>query len=100
MTIVAAEPGITQHRLYEKTGIDPGSMVAVIDELEGMGLAERRPHPEDRRAHTIFLTDPGRETLARARTRAAELQRELFSALTAEERRTLHTLLRKLAGSP
>jgi MarR family transcriptional regulator, lower aerobic nicotinate degradation pathway regulator len=100
MTIVAARPGITQQQLYEKTAIDPSSMVAVIDELESMGLAERQPHPDDRRAHTIFLTDLGQTALKRARLRAAELQRDFFAALTAEELRTLHTLLRKLAESP
>src|ERR1700719_784158 len=98
MTMVAAQPGMTQQQLHEKTGIDPSSMVAVIDELEAMGLAERRPHPDDRRVHAIFLTDRGQETLERVRALAATLQRDFFQALSVEERRTLHTLLRKLAG--
>jgi DNA-binding MarR family transcriptional regulator len=74
-------------------------MVAVIDELEAMGLAERRPDPEDRRVRTIFLTPLGEEKLERVRALAAQLQREFFQPLSAEERRTLHGLLRKLAGS-
>ena len=100
MTVVAAQPGMTQHQLHEKTGIDPSSMVAVIDELERIGLAERRAHPADRRARTIYLTEAGLEKLERAKRIAAELQRELFEPLSAEERRTLHALLRKLAGDP
>jgi DNA-binding MarR family transcriptional regulator len=99
MTMVAAQPGMSQQQLHEKTAIDPSSMVAVIDELEERGLAERRPDPSDRRARTIFLTDLGQESLARVRVLAAGLQREFFAALTADERRTLHALLRKLAGS-
>ena len=99
MTMVAAQPGMSQQQLHEKTAIDPSSMVAVIDELEGRGLAERRPHPEDRRTRAIFLTEQGEQTLARIRKLAAGLQREFFGALTAEERDTLHALLRKLAGS-
>jgi MarR family transcriptional regulator, lower aerobic nicotinate degradation pathway regulator len=99
MTMVAAHPGMSQKELHGKTAIDPSSMVAVIDELQAMGLAERRPHPEDRRVHAIFLTDRGQQTLERVRTLAATLQRELFQALTADERRTLHALLRKLAGA-
>ena len=99
MTMVAAQPGMSQQQLHEKTAIDPSSMVAVIDELEAAGLAERRPDPEDRRARTIFLTDRGEQTLRRVRALAGELQREFFAALTAEELRTLHALLRKLAGS-
>jgi MarR family transcriptional regulator, lower aerobic nicotinate degradation pathway regulator len=99
MTMVAAQPGMSQQQLHEKTAIDPSSMVAVIDELEARGLAERRPHPADRRTRQIFLTDDGQEALTRVRVLAAELQREFFGALTAEERKTLHRLLKKLAGS-
>ncbi len=97
MNILEANPGITQQQLSERTAIDASSMVAVIDELEAKGLAERRPHPEDRRARAIYLTPEATSTLKRLRGRAAELQRELFGALSAEERKTLHSLLRKLA---
>jgi DNA-binding MarR family transcriptional regulator len=99
MTMVAAHPGMSQQQLHEKTGIDPSSMVAVIDELQERGLAERRPDPQDRRARQVFLTEQGLATLERIRGLAANLQREFFGALTAEERKTLHALLRKLAGS-
>jgi DNA-binding MarR family transcriptional regulator len=99
MMVLAAHPGITQQQLHEKTAIDPSSMVAVIDELEARGLAERRLHPADRRARQVFLTESGEQTLQRIRTLAGDLQREFFAALTGEERKTLHALLRKLAGS-
>lgn len=99
MTMVAAHPGMSQQQLHEKTAVDPSSMVAVIDELEAKGMAERRPDPEDRRARAIYLTAQGQQTLERARVLAAGLQREFFGALSAEERQTLHALLRKLAGS-
>lgn len=98
MTMLAAHPGMSQHQLHEKTAIDPSSMVAVIDELEERGLAERRPDPADRRARQVFLTEQGKATLERIRGLAAGLQREFFGALSAQERKTLHALLRKLAG--
>ena len=97
MNIIAAQPGITQHRLHELTRIDSSSMVATIDELERMGLAERRPHPDDRRARAIYMTEQGTRTLEQVRALAAELQKELFGALSEQEMRTLHELLRKLA---
>jgi DNA-binding MarR family transcriptional regulator len=99
MTIVAAQPGLTQQQLHEKTAIDASSMVAVIDELEAKGLAERRPYPGDRRARMVFVTELGEQTLARVRALAGELQLDLLKNLSAEERRTLVQLLRKLAGS-
>ncbi|HWG09565.1 MAG TPA: MarR family winged helix-turn-helix transcriptional regulator [Solirubrobacteraceae bacterium] len=98
MTMLAAHPGMSQQQLHEKTAIDPSSMVAVIDELEARGLAERCPDPADRRARRVFLTEQGQATLKRVRALAAGLQREFFGALTPEERKTLHALLRKLAG--
>ena len=97
MTMVAAQPGMTQQQLHEKTGIDPSSMVSVIDELEAIGLAERRPHPGDRRARSIFITELGEQTLKRVGKLVGELQRELFAPLTEDEGQTLHALLRKLA---
>ena len=36
-------------------GIDPSTMVALIDELERTGLAKRRPHPKDRRAREVAI---------------------------------------------
>lgn len=98
MTMLAAHPGMSQHQLHEKTAIDPSSMVAVIDELEARGLAERRADPADRRARQVFLTAEGERALERIRALAAGLQRDFFGSLTAEERKTLHALLRKLAG--
>lgn len=98
MTIIAAHPGVSQQGLRELTGIDASSMVGVIDELELFGLAERRAHPSDRRTRAIFLTDRGTETLTRLRLLAGALQRELFSALSESERKTLHRLLQKVAA--
>jgi DNA-binding MarR family transcriptional regulator len=99
MNIVAQEPGITQHGLHAKAGIDPSSMVSIIDELERRGLAERRAHPDDRRARAIHLTPAGQDTLQELRKLAGKLQSEFFAALTAEEQRTLGDLLRKLAAA-
>ena len=99
MTVVAAHPGMTQQQLHERTAIDASSMVAVLDELEAKGLAERRPYPGDRRARTVFLTPLGERTLGRVQALAGELQGELFKALSPDERDTLVILLRKLAGS-
>ena len=93
-----AEQGfMTQQQLGRSIAIHPSTMVATIDALEAAGLVRRGPHPSDRRAHAVSLTDVGRETLQRARRLAGESQRELMSPLTAEEQATLHQLLLKLA---
>src|SRR5438046_9978863 len=49
MTVLDARPGTTQQDLADHSRVDRSSMVAVLDELESRGLAERRPDPADRR---------------------------------------------------
>jgi MarR family transcriptional regulator, lower aerobic nicotinate degradation pathway regulator len=98
MTLIAADPGSTQQELGERSMIDPSSMVAVIDELEESGLAERKPHPSDRRKHAVHLTEDGLATLKQARATAMRAAGAQFAALDAEELETLRRLLRKLAG--
>ena len=98
MTLIDAHPGLTQQELVTRSLIDPSSMVAVIDELEQMGLAERRRHEEDRRKHAVHLTARGRRTLQRARGAAMKMAQEAFAPLDARELETLRRLLRKLAG--
>jgi DNA-binding MarR family transcriptional regulator len=97
LTLIDSHPGLTQKELVEGSLIDPSSMVAVIDELEAAGLAERRPHPSDRRKHAVHLTASGKRKLAKARQLAREYAEDLLAPLEPDERETLRQLLRKLA---
>jgi DNA-binding MarR family transcriptional regulator len=98
LTLIETGPGSTQQELVERSMIDPSSMVAIIDELEERGLAERRHHPADRRKHCVHLTARGRRTLGRAREAAMRTAGDVFAPLDAAELETLRRLLRKLAG--
>ena len=98
LTLIDAHPGSAQQELVTRSLIDPSSMVAVIDELEEMGLAERRRHPDDRRKHAVHLTARGRRKLERAREAAMQMAEGVFAPLEPEELETLRRLLRKLAG--
>jgi DNA-binding MarR family transcriptional regulator len=97
LNVLDAAGAITQHALCKGTGMDPSTMVSTIDELEAQGLVERRPHPSDRRAHALHITDPGRETLARGRRIARQAQEDLLAPLNEEEREQLRSLLLRLA---
>jgi MarR family transcriptional regulator, lower aerobic nicotinate degradation pathway regulator len=98
MTLIATDPGITQHELAQRSLIDPSSMVVVVDELEELGYAERRPHAGDRRKHALHLTAKGGRVLERARAAAMETAKDILAPLDAGEVEALRRLLRKLAG--
>jgi MarR family transcriptional regulator, lower aerobic nicotinate degradation pathway regulator len=98
MTVLDKRAGLTQQDLADESNVDRSSMVAVLDELERRGLAERRSDPADRRKRAIHLTDEGRATLEKMRRVASKVGEENFARLSDDERATLHQLLRKLAG--
>ncbi len=97
LNVLDAEGSTTQQFLGRCTGIDPSSMVATVDDLEQRGLVERRPHPSDRRAHALHITEQGREILSRGRQLARQAQEDLLAPLSREERKQLHDLLLRLA---
>jgi DNA-binding MarR family transcriptional regulator len=98
LNVLDAEGAMTQHALGKGVGIDPSSMVSTIDELEAMGLVERRRHPSDRRAHALHLTELGQLTLKQGRELAREAQNELLAPLSEVERKQFHELLLRIAA--
>jgi DNA-binding MarR family transcriptional regulator len=68
---------------------------STLNELEADGLIERRRSPEDRRRHTVRLTQTGHERLAQAEFTPAAAEDIVLSALTAEERDSLYELLQR-----
>jgi DNA-binding MarR family transcriptional regulator len=99
LNLLGAREGAIQQEIGSAMGIDPSTMVALIDELEKAGLAKRRPHPTDRRAREVVITPKGRRTLERGRGLAAEVEDDVLRGLTAAERRQLLTLLRRALSS-
>jgi DNA-binding MarR family transcriptional regulator len=100
LTVLANNPGVTQQAIGEHAGIDPSTMVATLDLLEQRGLAERRPHPGDRRKRAVYLTPEGKRVLREGQKVARAVGKEVFGSLTEDEHEQLLTILRKLSGLP
>jgi DNA-binding MarR family transcriptional regulator len=82
--------------LADHWGCDASYVTSLADSLEEQGLAERRPHPTDRRVKTLVLTAKGAE----ARGQVLDLLWEpppAFAALSDDEQATLRDLLAKVA---
>ncbi len=61
---LARQP-MSMGELAAALGIDPPNATTLVDDLEKLGLVQRRPHPTDRRAKVVETTKRG---LALART--------------------------------
>lgn len=76
------------------------AMSELVDDLQRIGIVERRPDPSDGRAKLICLTDAGWEAMSTARRVIAQIEAE-YARLVGAERfedaaQTLHELLRGL----
>lgn len=96
---LGARSAATQRELGSEMGIDPSTMVSLLDELEAAGLAKRRLHPTDRRARQVVITSKGRRLLERGRQMALQVEDEVLGGLNAGERRELLRLLRRALDS-
>lgn len=85
-----------QRDVGERVGIDKSTMVVVVDELEELGLVERRRNPKNRRAYELTLTDAGRSTLSEAEAVVAEVEEAVLAPLDDAQRLQLHELLLRL----
>jgi DNA-binding MarR family transcriptional regulator len=54
----------TLSELAMEMGTDAPAATVIINDLEARGLAERRPHAEDRRVKLVSLTAEGRKLIA------------------------------------
>ena len=98
MTVMAKRPGLTQQELAQLARVDPSSMVALLDDLERRGIAERRVDAQDRRRRAVYLTDKGQEQMRVLQREARKAAKSFLGPLSDDERDQLNTLLRKLAG--
>ncbi|HEY7104915.1 MAG TPA: MarR family transcriptional regulator [Acidimicrobiia bacterium] len=84
---------ITLGDLAEAEQVQPPSMTRIVARLEETGLARRVVDPADRRVARVEITDAGRQTLARSRTRKAAFLAKRVARLSAEDRATLAAAL-------
>lgn len=105
LAYLSRNEGVSQIRLAELTGIDPMSLVRILDRMAADDWIERRLHPTDRRARQLYLKEKAQPALeqiwkvgeavrVRALTGIKAEQRDLFMELL--ERVHLNLLERKV----
>lgn len=96
LSVIGHNPGITSKQLCGVLDLLPPNLVGKINALEQRGLLERHSHPSDGRALGLHLTTAGQAMMKQAEKSAFELEAEAANRLTATERQTLNSLLRKV----
>jgi DNA-binding MarR family transcriptional regulator len=96
LTLIVNEPGITQSDVARRLGIERSGLVAIIDELQLRGYAERVPVAGDRRVQALRPTQQGQAAHAAAAEAVVAHERDLLSILSEDERAQLSAILAKI----
>jgi DNA-binding MarR family transcriptional regulator len=84
--------------LAEAWRCDASNVTWLVDRLEEKGLAERRPHPTDRRVRTVVLTRKGAKTRAKVHALLHEAP-DALRALSPTDLTSLRRILGKIVPS-
>lgn len=78
LSLINAAPGLSQSDLG--TGLNRSAVYVsrMVDELEKIGMIERRPHKLDRRRKVLHLSAEGQVLFNKMRERAIELAADVF----------------------
>ena len=98
--LVAATRGTpgSQAELAVQLGVDTSTMVGLIDDLECVGLVERRIDRADRRRRHIVATDRGRVVDASVRERMQLAEEHILGCLDSTEQEAFRDVLGRLAA--
>lgn len=75
---------VTQAQLAETIGVTPRHVTTLVDALEATGFARREPHPTDRRAVLVHLTERGLSIMETMDAEHRALGADLVDGLDAE----------------
>lgn len=73
--------GVRPGAVAEALGLEPSSLVRVLDQVIDAGLVERRDDANDRRAKTLHLTAEGRRCATRIEQALIPFRRKLFHGI-------------------
>jgi DNA-binding MarR family transcriptional regulator len=98
LTVIEHNPGLSQTQVCEALGIQKANFVSVLDLLVKRGWVSRKPTPNDRRSHSLFLTDFGRLLMRKLHRIAAEHEQRVAKHLGSEAYRLIFKSLQILAS--
>ena len=98
MVVLASHPGVAATDVSDSTGLDKMTVSRSLAALERHGRLRRAPH-EDLRKTRLHLSADGKRLFTRIGRQAERREAELFSSVTAGERKALGRTLDKLIAA-
>lgn len=96
LSLLSANPGISQKQVAEGIGVAPPNLAPVLERLEARQLLTRQRSVHDGRVQAFLLTEEGHALCVQAEHAARHIEDEAASVLSDDERQALVQLLCKL----
>ena len=96
LAIAKVGDGSRQNVIAEAIGVDRAAMARSIDQLEELGLVERRMDPGDRRGRTLHLTRQGHSLAKDLGVIAAQIRERVLASVSATDGRAAVRTLQHL----
>lgn len=90
---LADEGIVSQQTIVDKRRLDKAMVSVVLKALISRGLVIRQPHPIDKRAYTLTLSDEGRQKALQGKEITVEIDRRFFAKVN---KKNLINILTKL----
>ena len=87
------DEGLSQQRLARRLLVAKSNVTVLSQRLEADGLIRRERDPQDGRGHCLFLTDTGREVVAQAVRRHADVVELMAEGLTSQQAEILDEIM-------
>ena len=93
LTVIGANPGLSQMAVAQRLGIERARLVHLLDSLEDRKLVKRVRSRTDRRSHALHLTARGQTSLRQFKLLAAEHERHVAEKIGKANREQLLRIL-------
>lgn len=93
MTVIGANPGLSQMAVAKRLGIERARLVHLLDSLEQRKLVKRVQSVADRRSHALHLTAHGQDQMRKFKRLAAEHERHVAEKIGKGNRERLLEIL-------
>lgn len=98
--MLAISDGATMGELAQALDLEPPAVSGLVQRIEAMGWAERRPCPDDRRTQRVWLRPLGQALLPALREGTARTNQALATGFTDEELATVARWLEHVRRLP
>jgi DNA-binding MarR family transcriptional regulator len=99
LALIAAEPGMDQTRLTDRSALDRSSVTKCVERLEARGMIRRDMDAKDRRVRQLHITEEGLSLLNDVEAAVKRAQDRIIGPLGEERAKLFLAMLQEVASA-